>query len=311
MKIFPGLKRVEHALEFAKLIGSFGEPTFVEISNVAQFVSQRGQKRLGTDVFPNMLCPWQTAFFEHKYFGVEGVDDKELRNVIDSLGYWVRVADRNADAEEFDSALGFAEHFIDGKLPFPEISIRFVQIVVMYELHRRRDGRRPLAEGLAVMFFDHEGQLMGAGETGFGVVLSVPRLSHDPQAMQNYGIDMLHDAAPMFMAISLAHCKNVTTRDNVPTARIPKRGQKQKPPKFTYKTLVIDGMTRVLDTEGGAKQNGLKKALHICRGHFATYTADRPLFGKVVGTVWKPMHTRGTKERGEVVKDYKVVANGQ
>jgi hypothetical protein len=113
----------------------------------------------------------------------------------------------------------------------------------------------------------------------------------------------------VYLAMSFAHCKNVSlVEHSTPPKVAAKRAKAGKPVGVTYKTLVIDGMKETLRTEGGIQQNGLKKALHICRGHFATYTADRPLFGKVVGTVWKPMHTRGTKERGEVVKDYKVVA---
>lgn len=67
-------------------------------------------------------------------------------------------------------------------------------------------------------------------------------------------------------------------------------------------------MKAVLRTEGGIEQNGLKKALHICRGHFATYTDEKPLFGHFTGTVWKPSHVRGNVTEGIVSKDYRVHA---
>src|SRR3990167_3444505 len=54
--------------------------------------------------------------------------------------------------------------------------------------------------------------------------------------------------------------------------------------------------------------NGLKKALHIVRGHPVTYTKEKPLFGKYSGTFWKPAHARGSIEQGAVLKDYKVNA---
>ncbi len=63
-------------------------------------------------------------------------------------------------------------------------------------------------------------------------------------------------------------------------------------------------MKEVLRREGGSETNGLKKALHICRGHFATYSPEHPLFGKFTGTFWKPAHVRGSQEHGIVVKDY-------
>jgi len=111
------------------------------------------------------------------------------------------------------------------------------------------------------------------------------------------------DTFPVWLALSFTHCKNVSI---VAHATPPKVAKKRlasgKPAGVTYKTLVIDGMTSTLRTEGGIAQHGLQRALHICRGHFATYTAERPLFGRVTGTVWKPMHTRGSKAvRGHTV----------
>lgn len=53
---------------------------------------------------------------------------------------------------------------------------------------------------------------------------------------------------------------------------------------------------------------GLRKALHLVRGHFATYTPDKPLFGRITGTVWKPSHVRGDAAEGIVAKDYRVKA---
>lgn len=52
----------------------------------------------------------------------------------------------------------------------------------------------------------------------------------------------------------------------------------------------------------------MKKALHICRGHFKHYGRDGKglLFGKHKATVWIPMHVRGDIEEGAVVKDHSV-----
>jgi len=45
---------------------------------------------------------------------------------------------------------------------------------------------------------------------------------------------------------------------------------------------------------------------HICRGHFKTYTADRPLLGRYVGTFWWEAQARGDRSVGLVDKDYAV-----
>lgn len=111
------------------------------------------------------------------------------------------------------------------------------------------------------------------------------------------------------LAMTFAHCKNVKMQENhTPPKVAAKRKKAGKPPGASYKTLLIDPMKETLRTEGNIEKNGLKKALHICRGHFATYTEDKPLFGKVTGTFWKPMHVRGNKKHGEIKKDYDIKA---
>lgn len=107
------------------------------------------------------------------------------------------------------------------------------------------------------------------------------------------------------LGISFMHCKNVK---QVEAKEDPgERFRKQyKVPKFTYRTLCIDPMKEVLRREGQSDTTGLKRALHICRGHFSTYSDEKPLFGKYAGTFWVPDHVRGKKEHGEVVKDYEV-----
>jgi len=98
----------------------------------------------------------------------------------------------------------------------------------------------------------------------------------------------------LFLAISFCHCKNISLiSDPVPIKLNKSRIKKGKLPFFRFNKIVIDPMKEILKREGQAEQTGLKRALHICRGHFATYTAEAPLFGKVTGTVWKPMHLRG------------------
>jgi hypothetical protein len=65
-------------------------------------------------------------------------------------------------------------------------------------------------------------------------------------------------------------------------------------------------MKRVLDYDGQAHQHGLRHALHICRGHFKTYTADAPLFGTVTGTYWWADQVHGSADLGVVDKDYRL-----
>ena len=74
---------------------------------------------------------------------------------------------------------------------------------------------------------------------------------------------------------------------------------------MTFKTLEIEPMKRALKHEGQSETAGLKKALHICRGHFKDYS-KHGLFGKYKGLYWWDSHVRGSTEEGVVVKDYAV-----
>jgi hypothetical protein len=44
--------------------------------------------------------------------------------------------------------------------------------------------------------------------------------------------------------------------------------------------------------------------VHLCRGHFKTYTDDNPLFGKHVGKYYWQPSIRGKNKKGIVAKDY-------
>jgi hypothetical protein len=80
-------------------------------------------------------------------------------------------------------------------------------------------------------------------------------------------------------------------------------------PFVRYHTINIDPMKRVLRTEGQIETQGLKRALHQCRGHFVTYTDNfmgRPLDKPM--TFWRPAHVRGSLDEGVVISDYNVKA---
>lgn len=117
---------------------------------------------------------------------------------------------------------------------------------------------------------------------------------------------------PVLLANAFAHCKNVKISEMPPEPQRPlKNSQKrrgvQQVPHYSYHVLDIEPMKEVLRTEGQSEKTGLTRALHICRGHFATYTDEKPLFGRVTGTFWKPMHVRGSIKAGIAAKDYNVL----
>lgn len=112
---------------------------------------------------------------------------------------------------------------------------------------------------------------------------------------------------PALLALGFMHCKNVIQETHIPLSKSRKQRRKDGTSKATYRTLDIEAMRRTLRVDGGVELNGLGSALHICRGHFKTFSPEAPLMGKGIGTYWWPSHVRGNKDRGQVLKDYRVM----
>lgn len=109
-------------------------------------------------------------------------------------------------------------------------------------------------------------------------------------------------------ALNFYHCRNVVLETNeLPTALIKARQRRKKPYFERTYTLNITSMKKVLTEEGGAPVNGIKKAFHLCRGHFRTYDENsKGMFGRYKGTFWVPAHTRGDDQVGKIEKHYTI-----
>lgn len=146
---------------------------------------------------------------------------------------------------------------------------------------------------------------------GHGPGISEQRPSMSPEPTP--GEDLFLRGASLFLAfpaifgLSLINCKNVDIRPVDPPEPLSrKHSRKHGHPLTRYYVLDIQPMRRILDTEGEAQTKGLTHALHICRGHFKTFTEDAPLFGKRTGTYWWQPQLRGKTEHGVVEKDYRL-----
>ena len=114
------------------------------------------------------------------------------------------------------------------------------------------------------------------------------------------------DVVAALTAVCFAHCKGTTIEEHQPTRQVKRTAQRTGKPVFSFHTIDIHPSTTILKSEGHVSENGLARALHICRGHFAHYTTEHPLFGKYTGTFYKPMHVRGSAKQGIAVKDYRI-----
>lgn len=115
-------------------------------------------------------------------------------------------------------------------------------------------------------------------------------------------------AYPCAMAIALLNCKNAHAVDETDRLGPGKKWERrQKVPEIRYKTLKIGSISKSSTPgETGDHRGDSIMSAHICRGHFSTYTEERPLFGKYSGKFWIPAHVRGSAKNGVVVKDYEV-----
>lgn len=114
-------------------------------------------------------------------------------------------------------------------------------------------------------------------------------------------------------SVKLMHVKNVTLEDYDPNEHISRqvrraRERKGRGPLIKYKILYINPYGRQPKKLATGRKTGIKQAVHTTRGHFKTFTQDKPAFGKPwgVGTFWVGPHIRGNPEFGLVMKDYHI-----
>lgn len=122
--------------------------------------------------------------------------------------------------------------------------------------------------------------------------------------------EMVHDVNTELgisnIFLKILQCKNIGVVDVAPSKSQQKRQRrKKKKPFLSHKVLVINPSEK---RKGGINKphQGGSNRVHICRGHFKSYTEDNPLFGKYVGDYWWQPSVRGNKGKGKVVKDYEV-----
>ena len=108
------------------------------------------------------------------------------------------------------------------------------------------------------------------------------------------------------LCLLILNCKNIGTETTpAPVKLNNKRKKKGKLPIYSYKTLVIKPITK---KEKAIPKHLWNNRIHLARGHFKTYTEDKPRFGRVgdYGRFWVRPHVRGQNHEGVVMKDYKV-----
>jgi len=133
------------------------------------------------------------------------------------------------------------------------------------------------------------------------------QVQKDPDIVSKTATDDSEDLWLLNMFLLFLSCKNITTETvPAPVKLNNKRKKKGKLPIFSYKTLVIKPTTK---KQQSTPKHLWNNRIHLSRGHFKTYTAEKPLLGKHVGRYWWQPHVRGQNHEGVVMKDYEVKTN--
>ncbi len=276
--VLPRLRQawLDYAERVAEAAGDPDLPVLL-IDNVAEyFYSGTDQEYWSLDKdFPNLAPPFRSFWCEFKM--VRTIHSKQGDT---DVSQWLPQGGR---VGQLFYAIDPSEVKGEG---IPE-NCRWIYWCDMWVDYGRREAVADGPHGAVWICVDAEGRAIG-----------------NP-CMQSYGDDAAGEVIknimawynPSLLAISFLHCKNVTMVDHAVDKPLAKKWAARhggmRP--TAYKTLVIEPLKAVLRKEGRAHEQGLAKALHICRGHFSDYTQGRGLFGKYHGKFWIPSTVRGTK----------------
>ncbi len=112
------------------------------------------------------------------------------------------------------------------------------------------------------------------------------------------------------VTFSLLNCRNVVSIDVEPSPALTRnRLRKGKAPLYRYHELRVTPFKPRRTRNADHPTGGEPVAIHFVRGHFKEYTAERPLFGRLVGLWWWQPHLAGRAKR-IVDKDYRIEAGG-
>lgn len=249
------------------------KPVVIDITSIAECAGSDIRKLFTSDSAPAAYqLPWPYVWFEFSM--PDGLRER--------VGIALRLVSKNrcrANLTQVESAR--VEQVIDA--------------AYCVSFH----GEQPTWMAWSQCFRDKDGKSI---RTDFGV--SEEMQSADPASMQRRKAAALVLWKYVDVALTFLSCKNVVAE----TQRFPeskKRKHTIHEADVVYKTLVVllPGQRQSGSGKKSDIQNNIR--LHVCRGHFADHR-ERGLFGKdhLRGIYWVPMHAKGKKEVGEVVKRY-------
>lgn len=264
---------------------SSSRPTVVVIDNIVQSVWKTSINYESLSDIPCIASPFRSVFLEYINPGLEVMH-----------GTLVSTVDKNDKSQSLDGFIGSRPYGY--MIPTSFTSVLFSNECRWFSeysfVNSGVSGNRSVHIPGTILV-----AINSSGKAILEQAMCVVGLEHFEEVMRITAV--LSGAAFAFMS-----CKNTFTVD-VPGDMLPEtkwmRRHRNKLGQMQFKTLRVDRIGR----SSGHDQNGDdgdKNRFHICRGSFAEYSEERPLFGKYTGRFWRPAHVKGSKEVGEVVKEY-------
>ncbi|HZT28779.1 MAG TPA: hypothetical protein VE999_13635 [Gemmataceae bacterium] len=282
--------------------------TVLAIDNVAQYYFQhhtcRDGRMDGPEQFPQLAPPFPSAFYEYTlepsmYDVMFTEAERALPRAINQVGILVQSVDTGRFGDLFANwGEVLQEHRSD-------VPAKWVLFITVFAGHKDdREVRGPCT--LLLLVVGEDGQATSRLRCRiWGIEDEQYDLIPEERLVAIGSMGSL--AFPAFLATSFLHCRNVTTEENLPPAKLSKAHRRRHgQPLVRFKTLSIEPMKQVLRKLGRIENHGLSQALHLCRGHFKDYRNSSGLFGKHKGLFWWDMHARGALDQGAVVKDYAI-----
>ena len=136
---------------------------------------------------------------------------------------------------------------------------------------------------------------------------NLPRIKENNHILKAWSQASMATTAFLYyrFVTGLLHVKNIEIVDSLGYKK--KSGRRRRKKGLRHYTLRIRPGNRSRRSASDSQSTGDKNSFHFARGHFKTYTEDAPLLGKHVGTYWWEAHTRGSRSRGSITKDYEVL----
>lgn len=317
-EIFPGMPPSVVSSTKEKLVP-------VDIDNTVRWFFEKNSQEFWDyeQDFPRPLSPWALAWFEAgmpRYSNSEGVR-KDLtggNSLFRKVGWLVSQFPLKKDIElpRENIAITMARLRIANPQQYSDeqidnIRVRgaaFVQSEILLGF-TWSEVMIPLLMEYA--YLDANGAMIAKSR---GLALLVPNqesMSEDEKRNMARSFEAIFLA--LYFSLCLLHTKNITLKDE-PAPFISKKKKQEARPEsvgLRFKTLDIAPLKeQVRYTSVSAKEESgdeIKRALHLCRGHYRRYTEEKKLFGRQTGIFWIPEHMRGSKEAGEIKKDYRVI----